>query len=65
VHNILSIAVMKLYNATGIFSNADDTTGGLRRELEKRYRDSHVKRIGSAALFWARRDPSSAVSLRA
>ena len=40
----LSSAVMKLYNAAGIFSNSGDTPTALRRELAERYRSSRVDR---------------------
>ena len=49
----LSSGLMKLYNATGVFSNSEDKLADLRTELEERFRESHVEAVGSAAPFRA------------
>jgi hypothetical protein len=47
--------LMKLYNAKGIFCNADDDLAGLKQVLMARFSRSAVEVAGCAALFWARR----------
>ena len=54
-HNRLGRALMKLYNARGLFSNTDDDLAGLRRELAVRFDDHVVDVVGAVALFSARR----------
>jgi ubiquinone/menaquinone biosynthesis C-methylase UbiE len=43
------------YNRRKIFSNDADDLPGLRRALERAFRDSATEVVGSAALFWGRR----------
>jgi hypothetical protein len=47
-------ALMRTYNRKGIFSNEADSLGGLRRVLERRFRQVQVEVVGCAALFVAR-----------
>jgi SAM-dependent methyltransferase len=44
-----------LYNRKKIFSNTEDDMAGLRRGLERSFRESATDVVGAAALFWARR----------
>lgn len=46
--------LMKFYNRKGIFCNEEDNLDTLKRELAQRFRESQVKVIGCAALFWAK-----------
>jgi SAM-dependent methyltransferase len=50
----LGRAWMRLYNATGVFDNADDTLADLRAALEARFDDVHVEMLGALAFFRAR-----------
>jgi hypothetical protein len=45
---------MRVYNAKGIFSNADDDERGLERGLESAFDDVEIEAVGSVALFTAR-----------
>jgi hypothetical protein len=47
-------ALMRVYNRKGIFSNEADSLGGLRRILERRFRQVELDVVGCAALFVAR-----------
>ncbi|MHA7773957.1 class I SAM-dependent methyltransferase [Roseibium sp. M-1] len=47
--------LMQIYNAKGVFSNEQDTEASLRLELEKRFGEVEIERIGCVALFSARR----------
>ncbi|KLK92476.1 methyltransferase type 12 [Microvirga vignae] len=47
-------ALMRFYNAKGIFSNQQDSIEGLRRELAARFEQVRVEIVGCAALFAAR-----------
>jgi ubiquinone/menaquinone biosynthesis C-methylase UbiE len=46
-------ALMRLYNAKGIFSNEEDSVEDLCRELERRFERVTVQVVGCAALFAA------------
>jgi ubiquinone/menaquinone biosynthesis C-methylase UbiE len=46
-------AVMRLYNAKGIFSNEEDSLEELQRELNRRFEQVTVQVVGCAALFAA------------
>jgi hypothetical protein len=46
--------LMNVYNGQGIFSNRQDTLGGLEHELASRFRDVSIETVGCAALFSAR-----------
>ncbi len=46
--------LMDVYNKKGIFSNQSDELEGLRRELDKRFKDVLVEVVGCAALFSGR-----------
>ncbi len=46
-------ALMRLYNAKGIFSNEEDSLEELQRELERRFERVRVQAVGCAALFVA------------
>ncbi len=45
--------LMAIYNSKGVFCNAGDTEAGLRTELNARFADVEVRRIGCVALFEA------------
>ncbi len=47
-------ALMRFYNAKGIFSNQQDSVESLRRELAARFEQVRVEIVGCAALFAAR-----------
>lgn len=46
--------LMDAYNRKGIFSNRDDSLEGLKRALDRRFRDVSVEVLGCAALFSGR-----------
>ena len=46
--------LMNVYNKKGIFSNQSDDLEGLKRELDKRFKDVLVEVVGCAALFSGR-----------
>ena len=46
--------LMALYNRQGIFANRNDDLAGLRRELQRRFREVELQVVGCAALFSAR-----------
>ena len=45
---------MNAYNAKGIFCNAEDSFQGLKSELENRFADVTLERIGAVVIFEAR-----------
>jgi hypothetical protein len=45
---------MDAYNTKGIFSNRHDDLDGLKRALDRRFRDVSVEVVGCAALFSGR-----------
>ena len=45
---------MQIYNAKGIFSNADDDERGLERGLASVLKDVEIEVVGTVALFVAR-----------
>jgi hypothetical protein len=47
-------ALMRFYNAKGIFSNQQDSFEGLRRELASRFEQVRMEIVGCAVLFAAR-----------
>ncbi|MGE0191847.1 MAG: class I SAM-dependent methyltransferase [Planctomycetota bacterium] len=49
--------VLAAFNRRGIFHNREDDEDGLRRELEERFDEVHVERVGMVALFRARCTP--------
>lgn len=49
--------LMTVYNARGIFHNADDDLAGLRWQLDKRFTDIRVTVCGCVALFEATNPP--------
>lgn len=52
--NRTAAALMRVYQARGIFSNADDRLDPLRIALEERYADVSIETRGCVALFAAR-----------
>jgi hypothetical protein len=54
-HNALGRRVMRLYNARGIFGNADDDLAGLQEVLAAQFRDVALWQRGTVALFTARK----------
>ncbi|WP_172795226.1 class I SAM-dependent methyltransferase [Polycladidibacter hongkongensis] len=46
--------LMDYYNRRGVFSNRDDNVDALKFELECNFGVFEVKRVGSAAFFWAK-----------
>mgnify|MGYP002624569887 CR=1 FL=1 len=53
-HNALARRLRALYNAKGIFTNADDDLDGLRAELEQRFEHVDIRTVGCVALFSAK-----------
>jgi hypothetical protein len=53
-HTRLGRRLMRVYNAKGIFSNADDDVRGLEHGLASRFQDVEVDVVGAVALFVAR-----------
>jgi hypothetical protein len=53
-HTRLGRRLMRLYNAKGIFSNAEDDEQGLARGLATGLEDVEVEVVGTVALFTAR-----------
>ena len=53
-HSRLGRRLMRLYNAKGIFSNADDDERGLERGLASRLKDVEIEVVGAVALFAAK-----------
>ena len=53
-HNAGGRALLKLYNAKGIFGNANDSPGDLRRTLEARFERVEIELVGCVALFVVR-----------
>jgi SAM-dependent methyltransferase len=54
VHTRIGRRLMKLYNAKGIFSNAEDDERGLARGLASSLEDVQIEVVGAVALFTAR-----------
>lgn len=54
-HNVIGRMLMRLYNRKGIFGNYDDTADELARALVLHFREAHVVRCGTVALFTARK----------
>ncbi len=52
-HNALGRKLMTVYNAKGIFGNADDTLDALGRELRRRFETVRIEQVGVVALFSA------------
>jgi 2-polyprenyl-3-methyl-5-hydroxy-6-metoxy-1,4-benzoquinol methylase len=61
-HNAIARLLLKVYNARGDFHNSSDTTHGLERALRDRFDEVEIQRVGSVALFSARK-PSRAPRL--
>ncbi len=53
-HNALGRRVMALYNAKGIFGNAEDDAESLRRALAQHFAEVELRMHGRVALFSAR-----------
>jgi hypothetical protein len=53
-HNALGHRLMRVYNAKGIFSNADDDAAGLKRGLASCLDDVQIELVGVVALFTAK-----------
>lgn len=51
---LLARKLMSIYNARGVFANADDTLEALRAELSARFAEVSIEMIGCVALFTAR-----------
>lgn len=51
--NIVAKKLMKLYNAKGIFCNAEDDLEGLRNVLEKHFNNIKISMAGCIAIFSA------------
>src|SRR5690606_26572807 len=54
-HNAIARWLLKAYNERGHFHNSSDTTHGLERALRDRFEEVEVQRVGSVALFSARK----------
>jgi SAM-dependent methyltransferase len=54
-HTAIGRRLMHVYNAKGIFSNADDDATGLRRGLGSIFGDVQIDVVGAVALFVASR----------
>ncbi|GGF03040.1 methyltransferase [Aliidongia dinghuensis] len=52
-HNPLGRKLMAVYNAKGIFGNAEDTLQALDRELSHRFATVRIEQVGVVALFSA------------
>jgi len=52
--NAAARRLMAFYNRTGVFCNGQDTPQALRRALESRFQDVHMRFHGCGALFSAR-----------
>lgn len=57
--NAAARRLMAAYNAKGVFANEADTEEALARELEARYLEVQVRRLGCVALFEASRSRST------
>jgi hypothetical protein len=53
-HTTIGRRLMRVYNAKGIFSNADDDERGLERALRSKLEDVEIEVVGAVALFAAR-----------
>lgn len=53
-HNLGGRAMLKLYNAKGIFGNAEDSPDDLRRALEARFDKVELELVGCVGLFVVR-----------
>ena len=53
-HTRIGRRLMRIYNAKGIFSNADDDERGLERGLASALKDVEIEVVGTVALFAAR-----------
>lgn len=51
---LLARMLMHLYNRKGIFSNTQDSLGGMMEILSKRFRTFNVEVRGCAVLFWGK-----------
>ncbi len=51
---VLSVPLMARYNRSGIFSNQEDSLGGLMEVLSTRFKTFNVEVHGCAVLFWAK-----------
>jgi hypothetical protein len=45
---------MALYNRKGVFSNTQDSLGGLMEALSARFRTFNVEVCGCAVIFWGK-----------
>ncbi len=61
-HNAIAKWLLKAYNERGHFHNSADTASGLERALRDRFDDVDVRRVGSVALFCARKPVKAARS---
>lgn len=50
----LARMLMRFYNRKGIFSNSQDSLGGIMEVLSKRFRTFNVEVSGCVVLFWAK-----------
>jgi SAM-dependent methyltransferase len=59
-HNALGRTLMAVYNAKGIFGNAEDTIDDIERALRRRFRNVSIEQAGVVALFSAQ-DPRTSI----
>lgn len=53
-HGWMARRLMSFYNEKGIFSNRNDSLGGLKRTLAQRFTDVSIQVVGCAAIFTGR-----------
>jgi hypothetical protein len=53
-HTRIGQRLMQVYNAKGIFSNAEDDERGLERGLASKLKDVEIEVVGAVALFVAK-----------
>jgi SAM-dependent methyltransferase len=53
-HTRIGRRLMHVYNAKGVFTNADDDERGLERGLATKFKDVEIEVVGAVALFAAR-----------
>lgn len=54
-NSFLAKYFINVNNSRGVMTNKQDDLDGLKRNLEQYFSESHIKTIGSMALFWARK----------
>jgi hypothetical protein len=52
--NVAARALLRLYNAKGVFNNVDDDLAGLSDGLKARFGQVDIETMGCVALFCAR-----------